>query len=341
MPDSLTVFFSFPPPRAISNPYNTLLIDAVAEQPDVVVKTFSWRYALLGRYDLFHVHWPEILVNGRTPLRKAARQILFCLLLVRLRTTRRPLVRTLHNLELPQGISRIEVALLRWAERWTTFWIVINPSNPLPAGTPHAFIPHGHYRDAYGRFPSSPAEPGRVGFFGRIRRYKNAIGLVRAFRAIPDPALRLGIAGEPSSQDLRDELVESCRDDARIEIDLGFLSDEDFVRHGTRCELIVLPYPEMHNSGSVFAALSLDRPVLVPANAVNAALADEVGAGWVLTYEGELEGDDIVAALEAAHRIPPGSRPDLSARDWPQIGAAHVAAYREAVAIARGRGSRA
>ena len=41
---------------------------------------------------------------------------------------------------------------------------------------------------------------------------------------------------------------------------------------------MVLPYRQMHNSGAVLAALSLDRPVLVPATDQR-GLGAEVGPG--------------------------------------------------------------
>src|SRR4051794_31037997 len=76
------------------------------EMPGVEVQTFSWRRALRGGYSVFHVHWPEILVSGRSRSKKLVRQCLFVLFLLRLRLTRTPLVRTMHNLDLPDGISR-------------------------------------------------------------------------------------------------------------------------------------------------------------------------------------------------------------------------------------------
>lgn len=332
----LTVLMSFPPPRPESNPYNTLLMDAVGARDDVEVLTFSWRRALLGRYDVFHAHWPEILVDGHSPLKKLVRQALFVLLLLRLRALRRPLVRTLHNLELPRGISRREVALLRWAERWTTLWIVINTSTPGPQGRPSALALHGHYRDWYDRHPASAVTPGRIGFFGRIRRYKNAIGLVRAFRELHDPGLSLAVRGMASGADLVDELRAAAGDDPRITLTFDFVDDPALVGHVTSSELIVLPYPEMHNSGSAFAALSMGRPVLLPDNEVNRALADEVGADFVHLYAGDLTGRHLTDALAAVRRLPADALPDLSQREWPLVAQQHEAAYREAVALARG-----
>ena len=36
------------------------------ESDELRVATFGWRHALLGHYDVFHVHWPEYLVRHRT-----------------------------------------------------------------------------------------------------------------------------------------------------------------------------------------------------------------------------------------------------------------------------------
>jgi hypothetical protein len=80
----------------------------------------------------------------------------------------------------------------------------------------------------------------------------------------------------------------------------------------------------------VLAALSLDRPVLVPRNAPNEALAAEVGPEWVQMYDGEVDADALLEALRAVRAIS-GDRPDLSRREWDDAGAAHAAAYREAL----------
>lgn len=337
----LTVLMSFPRPRRESNPYNTLLMDSLAARPDVEVLTFTWRRALTGRYDLFHAHWPEILVSGRTPLRTLVRQALFVALLLRLRLLRRPIVRTLHNIELPRGLSRRQVALLRWAERWTTLWILINEDTEAPAGRPTAVALHGHYRDWYGRYPAAPRVPGRVAFFGRIRRYKNAVGLVRAFRHLSDPDASLVVGGLPSSDELTAELRDAAGGDARIEFRFAFIDEPALVELVTAAQLVVLPYPEMHNSGSAFAALSLGRPVLLPDNAVNRHLADEVGDAFVHLYDGELTAAHISETLSAVATLPADAAPNLSRREWPLIAEQHEAAYREALTLAHApRGGR-
>jgi hypothetical protein len=98
---------------------------------------------------------------------------------------------------------------------------------------------------------------------------------------------------------------------------------------------MVFPYLEMHNSGAVLAALSLARPVLVPRNAVNEALAEEVGPAWVHMFGGRLTPELLASALAAAASLPPGTLPDLSRRDWATAGTAHREVFCSAVARRR------
>ncbi|WP_106277208.1 glycosyltransferase [Geodermatophilus tzadiensis] len=336
---ALVVLQSFPRPRPTTNPYLVMLGRSLAELPDVRVLTFSWRRALRGGYSVFHVHWPEILVSGTGPLKKAVRQLLFAVLLLRLRATRTPLVRTVHNLELPAGISRREVALLRWAERWTTLRIRLNDETPVPAGAPARTVVHGHYRDWFAGRPRAAARPGRLAFVGLLRHYKGVDRLVAAFAGTAgrtEHPLELRVSGSPSTPELGAELVAAAAADPRVSVSLGFLADDDLVAEVTAAELVVLPYREMHNSGGTLAALSLDRPVLVPDNPVNERLAAEVGPGWVHRYAGELTAGHLVDAVTALRAAPPAAPPDLSGRDWDRVGEAHAAAYRQALGELRG-----
>lgn len=335
-PAPFVVQQSFPTPRPTTNPYLVMLRDAVAAVPDVEVRTFSWRGALTRRADVFHVHWPEILVSGHSPLKALVRQALTVLLVARLAATRTPIVRTEHNLALPEGISRRERALLRWIERRTTLWIRLNDDTPARPDVPSVTIPHGHYVDWYADGPAPAREPGRAAFVGFVRRYKGVEALLRTFRDVPGDDRRLHVAGAPSTPELASALEELADADDRVTLDLRFLDDDDLVDAVRRSELVVLPYREMHNSGGVLTALSLARPVLVPDNDVTRRLADEVGHTWLHRYTGDLTAADVDRALERVAALPDDAGPDLSARDWALAGARHVDAYRRAVAVLRG-----
>ena len=333
-PGRLTIQQSFPNPRTETNPYIVMLKKSIEDQPDLRLRTFSWRNALLGRYDVFHVHWPEILVGGQSPLKAFVRRRLTRLLLAKLRATRTPIVRTMHNLSLPTGLSRGQVTLLRRFDRQTTLRIHLNTSTERTLPEAYETILHGHYRDWFAQYPKSNAIEGRLGYFGLVRRYKGLEGLLEAFSQTRSD-LTLRIAGRPSSDALIEGLGNLAGDDPRIQLTFKFLTEQELVDIATESELIVLPYLEMHNSGGVLAALSLDRPVLVPANQVNERLSQEVGEGWIFQYSGTLTPEILEATISKLRAAARAATPNLTQRSWDDAGSQHGAAYRQAIRIAR------
>ncbi len=329
MSEPLTVLHSLPGVRPTTNPYLVMLRDRLRATDGLHLLDFSYRLALIGRFDAFHVHWPEILLHGSGRVRTLIRQVLLVTFLLRLTITRTPIVRTVHNVERPSGLAWHEYRLLAWVDRLTRVRIRLNDRTELPPGQASVLIPHGHYRDWYARFPHPPAVPGRYGYAGLIRRYKGVETLVSAFAELPaDPEVSLQVAGRPSSSELAQTITELA-EDPRISCELEFLPEERFAAVLSSSELVVLPYRFMHNSGGALASLSLDRPVLVPDNSINTDLAAEVGPGWVQVFTGELTADDLARALAAVRGL--DGRPDLSARDWSHAGPAHLGAYRRAV----------
>jgi glycosyltransferase involved in cell wall biosynthesis len=334
----LTVLQSFPRPLPTTNPYLVLLAEQLRAE-GVTVLAFSWRTALLARYDVYHSHWPEILVTGRTPMRKLARQLLAVLFLLRLWATRRPIVRTVHNIERPEGLGWRERILLDWIDRQTALRIRLNVHTVIPEGQPFETIPHGHYRDWFARYPRSAPVRGRLGYAGLIRRYKGVETLLAAFEgaADSDTDLTLRVGGKPSSEELAEAVRRAADTDSRISAVLEFLSDGQLVEILTASELAVFPYRFMHNSGGALAALSLDVPILVPRNAVNEDLAVEVGPGWVHFFDTEVTSADLLRALADARGTHRSARPNLDAREWPQAAALHIAAYRRAIGFRSAR----
>lgn len=333
---NLTVLLSSPLPLPTTNPYTIMLNEELEKLDGLTRHHFTWRKALLSRYDVFHVHWPEILVDGKSPLKKIVRQVFTALLLVRMTILQTAVVRTVHNVDLPHGISKRERVLLAWMDRRIDIRIVLNTHTPVPVGSTTVLIPHGHYVDWFSRFPRSERIPGRVTYFGSIRRYKSIDQLLKAFISIISPNLTLSISGRTSSDKLTQVVEEALAEDSRIIAHLGFVDDAALTRQVSEAQLAVLPYKEMHNSGAAFAALSIGRPVLVPRNDVNQELADEVGSVWIQMYDGELTADDIVGALAATLSIGSDERPDLTARDWKTGAEEHAHAYKLA-AVARGK----
>jgi glycosyltransferase involved in cell wall biosynthesis len=339
MSEMLRVLQSFPVPRPTTNPYLVMLDRSLRRLPGTDVLTFSWRRALLAKYDVLHVHWPEILVNGATPVKKMARQLLTVALMIRLQTTRTPLVRTVHNIYPPEGISRRERLILDLMDRSTTLRIRLNTETELPKDAHFVTIRHGDYRDWFSTYSHQSPVPGQLCYVGLIRRYKGVEGLIAAFRQTENlmDGLTLRLAGNPSSADLRNTIVGLSKADPRIKAKLSFIPDRELVEIVTSSELVVLPYRFMHNSGGVLMALSLGRPVLVPGNRVNAELQREVGPGWVHTFDGQLEPEDIIRTLKEIRDVGAPAAPSFKNREWHEAAEKHLLAYRQAVSIRRGR----
>src|SRR5690606_17669800 len=96
----------------------------------------------------------------------------------------------------------------------------------------------------------------------------------------------------------------AAQSDARIRLQFDFIADEHVQRYFRAADLVVLPYREILNSGTALLALSFDRPVLLPRAGAGDELSRRVGSAWVRTYDDELSGADILAALDAASALP-------------------------------------
>ena len=262
--------------------------------------------------------------------------LLCAILVVRLRLRKTILVQTVHNRQTHESGS--------WPER-----VLVNHLTSLVASRVYMvddpmmsandrMIPHGHYEDWYSVHERSEAKPGALAFAGIIRPYKGVLELIRAFRSIPD-AVSLSVCGRTIDEDYRAQVIEEASSDPRVHLKLEHVDDAELVSIITRAQLVVLPYRDVYNSGALLLALSLGRPVLVRDSATVRQLAGEVGDRWVRTFTGDLTTDDLLEALQAASPTLTG-KPDLSARNWETIGAAHAALYRALSAHARTRTQR-
>lgn len=328
---------SFGAPRPTTNPYIVMLQDALRRTPEIEHVPFSWRTALLGRYDVFHVHWGDTLLAAGSRRTRLGKRAATALLVARLAVTRTPVVRTVHNVTPPEG-PRVDVALLTALERLTSLRIRLSPTTPEVPGIPSALILHGHYRDWFAAMPKGAPEPGRLAYVGLIKPYKGVEQLLAAFEEASRDRddLRLTVAGRATDAELARAITDAAERLPALEADLRYLSEEEFVALVSDAAAVVLPYRHMHNSGSALAALSLDRPILVPDNETTRLLAAEVGERWVHFFGDELSADSLRELAEATSHGVEG-RPDLSARDWDGAGDAHAAAYREALAVRRRR----
>lgn len=313
------------PPKGASGYIDQITTHAPA---DIRFRYLSVGAMLFGDFDVVHLHWPDFLVRGVTPVLSPVHMLVASAFVARLRLSGTPVVSTMHNLAPHEGVSRVGSLLLRQLEKGVRAYIRLNEFTPEPDGTACVVIPHGHYGEVVGAAGEADPVRGRVVYCGLVRRYKGVDTLLRAFAGLDDAGVSLRVVGFPYDLGVAQEVVRATRRDSRVTADLRYVPDEVMARELAAAELVVLPYRQMHNSGTVLFALSLRRPVLVPDTPVNRALRDEVGLEWVHLFPGELDTGALRAALERTARGLPASPPRFAGRDWRAIAQRHADVYR-------------
>lgn len=315
-------------PRTPStNPYILQLFEALSAQ-GVDVLPWSFRNALLRRYDLVHVHWPEGMYRKRTRLRAIVAAALFGLVLTRWAIFRPPLIRTVHNrrphIE-PRGLERFANSMV---DRLTIKFIDLHSA---PSSTTERLvIPHGHYRDWYPSAPAHDPEAGRFLVIGTLERYKDIVGLVERFSTVRSGEERIVIRGGCADSAYRRELA-ALIDTPALDLRIGFVDDETIAIEAGRATATLLLYPEMGNSGAVLLSLSLGCPVIATRSAMNEELLAEVGTHWMRLVDDPRDPVALRSALDWSRRTRPKGLPDLERRDWAGIALMHRKLYDEAV----------
>lgn len=334
--------------RAV-NPYQHLLYRALEARGHTVVE-FSPKAALSGRFDVYHLHWPDALIDDNPTRWQALAKAWALRLIVEVQHRRGArIVWTAHNL---QAHNRRYPALEAWLWRWLLPRLdgviyLTEASRPLLlearpglADLPAAVIPHGHYRGCYRDELDRRAARTRLGlepdaevavFLGSIGPHKDVDTLLDAFRGLDRPQARLVLAGRFDDR-LRDTafgraFLAAVAADPRSRAELGFVGDNDVQLYLRAADLFVQSSSLVLNSGSAILALSFDRPVLMRDGPAAAELAATVGADWVRGFAPPLTPAALDAALSWAAGRPDEVRAPLEALDWPALAAATEAFY--------------
>ena len=312
-----------------------------------------WR-VVRKRYDIFHIHWLERAFwrVGSLAIFRAVVVTLVTAALVKVRGG--AVVWTAHD-PAPHHMGSNAFARGGFSARlWKTYAALLTRMldgvilltgihrDVLIAARPHlrtrpmTVTPHPHFKGVYANAMSRedartrlslPADVTVLLLLGTIRPYKNADGLIEAFRHLPDPGLRLVIAGEPESKGYASELRALAGGDPRIDFHFGFVADDDLQVYLNASDAVVIPFRNATNSGSVALALSFARPVVVPDMPVFREVQDVVGDLWIRLMPDALNPDELRTSIDWTEKERPPA-PDLDKLDWPNIAAKTLAFFR-------------
>lgn len=121
-------------------------------------------------------------------------------------------------------------------------------------------IPHAHF-GSYNKCNLKTCDDKinyRIGFFGRIYKYKGIDFLAQAYQEVYPkiPQLRLLIAGSGNLKDC--DFTQG-----KVELYNRWITDDEVVRLLSKVDVVVLPYIEASQSGVVPLSFSLGKPVIV------------------------------------------------------------------------------
>ena len=316
----------------INNPY-TWLLNKKMECMGVEVHEFSIKNCINENYDVFHIHWPEWYLGNRKIFDAVIKTVTILLATIWMRIRGTKVIWTVHNLKTHQSLYPvIEAAFWKIFTHQLDGYISLsqtsmkaaNKSFPNFKKLPGFVIPHNHYREVYPNDLNLQEARNKleisysakvVLFFGRIRPYKNIIALIKAFNQIAKTDLVLCIAGSfsPKFPKFNEEVKREAALDSRIRLYGDFISNQDIQTYFNAANLVICPFNEILNSGSVLLALSFNRPVITPLMGSQGELQEKIGKEWIFTYTEDITSSKIEEALDWESNMPRSHQAPLEA----------------------------
>lgn len=147
-------------------------------------------------------------------------------------------------------------------------------------------IPHGNFIPQVEEAKSGKSQRKDGGkkliMFGSVRRYKNHLFALDAFKNAGCKDVSLNIVGEPVDRGISQSLAEKAAEDEKVSYEPGLLGHEVLARKICEHDGVLLSYKSITTSGALLLAMSAKKPVIAPAFE---ELVETAGDGGVFWYE--------------------------------------------------------
>lgn len=283
---------------AMENNYIDLLTSSLPEDADVIRQPTKRPFTIFlddivrERPDTIHMHWPHpyFLFFGLVPtkplstLASGVAAVFFLTQFAIASMLVDSTVWTLHNRgnhnSLQPRVERlVHIALGRLADTvtvWDDATMVIAEEEFGINREKLVVVPHNNYLPIYERIGEDDASStcqsvceqadryDRVLlYFGRIREYKDVVGMIEAFETVDAEDACLVVAGNPSES--LDTAVKTAINTTKDVVgDLRYVPDEDVPKYFKTADIAIFPYKKIFNSGSILLAMSFATPFVAP-----------------------------------------------------------------------------
>lgn len=291
--DTLTVLFTS---GSDKNPYHNLLFEGLEQngvepirEPKPLFLPLTRAVLRNNNIDAIHLGWLYgfYMVREFTPssildtVITVGRAFWFCIDLLLARSLGTRLVWTVHNKYhheryYPRVEKVLNVIVANIVHALTvkcdTAKETISQLYKVRDDSKITVIPDGNYIDAYpNEIKKSEARDYlEIGdefvylYFGLIRPYKGVEKLIKDFQATEKEDVELWVVGNPKSEIIGDRIRSEADKDKRIRTELEYVSNEEVQYYMNAADVLVLPYQEILNSGSVYLGMSFGKPIIAP-----------------------------------------------------------------------------
>ncbi|MEB3342544.1 glycosyltransferase [Okeania sp.] len=342
------------------NPYQFLLAQALVIQGISVehwlynkgkLPIFKGAVARKKHCDVVHIHWISFYITGENKYLYffSCLKFLFDVLITRL--TGFKFVWTVHNyLSHDSKFPGLELWTRRLFVKLVDRIICLNKMTVETIAKEYKFnpakaivIPHGHYRDVYhkpidlteARKELNLPKTGKVYLnLGLLKPYKGIENLLQVWQDNQDifTGDMLLIVGKPWDESYAQKLQKLATEIKGVIISPEFVDNSKLHLYFSAANVVVLPFKNILNSGSLILAMSFGKPVIAPRLG---GLLEVVGEANDLLYDPE-DQEGLLKTMQKSTKIDLDELSRLVVKacdrlDWNLIGQETVEVYRSVI----------